>query len=43
MGDSRTVDLHVQRMRKKTGLEEEIKTVYKVGYRYSPDTGEKRA
>ena len=36
MGDSRTVDLHVQRMRKKAGLEEQIQTVYKVGYRYCP-------
>lgn len=36
MGDSRTVDLHVQRMRKKAGLEEQIQTVYRVGYRYSP-------
>ena len=36
MGDSRTVDLHVQRMRKKAGLEEQIQTVYRVGYRYCP-------
>lgn len=33
MGDSRTVDLHVQRMRKKIGWEDRIVTVYKVGYR----------
>jgi DNA-binding response OmpR family regulator len=33
MGDSRTVDLHVQRLRKKVGWEERIKPVYKVGYR----------
>lgn len=33
MGDSRTVDLHVQRLRKKTGLEDKIVPVYKVGYR----------
>lgn len=32
-GDSRTVDLHVQRLRKKVGLEDKIKAVYKVGYR----------
>lgn len=32
-GDSRTVDLHVQRLRKKTGLMKEIESVYKVGYR----------
>jgi DNA-binding response OmpR family regulator len=34
MGDSRTVDLHVQRLRKKAGLEHEIEAVYKVGYRF---------
>ena len=34
MGDSRTVDLHVQRLRKKAGLEKEIEAVYKVGYRF---------
>ncbi len=33
MGDSRTVDLHVQRLRKKIGWEDKIKAVYKVGYR----------
>lgn len=33
MGDSRTVALHVQRMRKKLGLEDKIVPVYKVGYR----------
>jgi len=33
MGDSRTVDLHVQRMRKKIGWEDKISTVYKIGYR----------
>lgn len=32
-GDTRTVDVHVQKLRKKLGLEERIKTVYKVGYR----------
>ena len=32
-GDSRTVDLHVQRMKKKVGWEDKIKTIYKVGYR----------
>ena len=34
MGDSRTVDLHVQRLRKKVGWEDNIKAVYKVGYRF---------
>ncbi|GKX29657.1 DNA-binding response regulator [Vallitalea longa] len=33
MGNSRTVDLHVQRMRKKLGLENKIVAVYKIGYR----------
>ena len=37
MGDSRTVDLHVQRMRKKLGLEDKIVPVYKVGYRLEAD------
>ena len=33
MGDSRTVDLHVQRLRKKLHWEDKIKAIYKVGYR----------
>lgn len=33
MGDSRTVDLHVQRLRKKLEWEDVIKAVYKIGYR----------
>ncbi|MDE6434140.1 MAG: response regulator transcription factor [Lachnospiraceae bacterium] len=33
LGDSRTVDLHVQRLRKKLNWEDQIKAVYKVGYR----------
>lgn len=32
-GDTRTVDVHVQKLRKKLGWEDCIKTVYKVGYR----------
>lgn len=32
-GDSRTVDLHVQRLRRKLGWEHCLATVYKVGYR----------
>lgn len=32
-GESRTVDLHVQRLKKKLGWEGKIKTIYKVGYR----------
>lgn len=30
--DTRTLDIHIRRLRKKLGLEREIKTVYKVGY-----------
>lgn len=33
LGETRTVDVHIQRLRKKLGLEEQIKTVYKMGYR----------
>lgn len=33
LDDSRTVDLHIQRMRKKLGLEEKLVPVYKIGYR----------
>ena len=32
-GDSRTLDLHVQRLRKKMGWESSLVAVYKVGYR----------
>lgn len=42
MGDSRTVDLHVQRLRKKAGLEEHIESVYKVGYRFTAKEREKK-
>jgi DNA-binding response OmpR family regulator len=31
--DTRTLDLHIQRLRKKVGLEKYLKTVYRVGYR----------
>lgn len=33
MGDSRTVDLHVQRLRRKLGWQDRIVAVYKIGYR----------
>ena len=33
LGDSRTVDLHIQRLRKKLGWEQKITAVYKIGYR----------
>lgn len=32
-GDTRTVDVHVQRIRQKLGIEGRLKTVYKTGYR----------
>lgn len=32
-GTTRTVDVHIQKLRKKLGWEEHIKTVYKMGYR----------
>ena len=38
LGDSRTVDLHIQRMRKKLGLENRLVAVYKVGYRLEVGT-----
>ena len=33
LGDTRTVDVHVQKLRKKLMWEDRIRTVYKVGYR----------
>lgn len=38
LGDSRTVDLHVNRLRKKAGLERQIEAIYKIGYRFTPET-----
>ncbi len=32
-GEGRTVDVHIQKLRRKLGLEKEIATVYKYGYR----------
>ncbi len=32
-GDGRTVDVHIQRIRKKLGMERDIKTIFKYGYR----------
>ena len=36
-GDSRTLDLHIQRLRKKLGWADKIETVYRVGYRLKSD------
>ncbi|MCY6369928.1 response regulator transcription factor [Clostridium ganghwense] len=33
LGETRTVDMHIQKLRKKLNLDEKIKTVYKIGYR----------
>ena len=33
IGETRTVDVHIQKLRKKLGLENRIVTVYKTGYR----------
>lgn len=33
MGDTRTIDSHIQRLRKKLRWEERIKTVFRIGYR----------
>ncbi|MFC4810495.1 response regulator transcription factor [Paenibacillus sp. GCM10023250] len=33
IGETRTVDIHIQKLRKKLGWEDRIKTVYKFGYR----------
>lgn len=33
LGDTRTVDVHIQKLRKKLGMAERLKTVYKLGYR----------
>ena len=34
LGESRTVDVHVQKLRRKLKLDDRIKTVYKSGYRF---------
>lgn len=37
LGDTRTIDVHIQKLRKKLGWEDRIKTVYKLGYRLETD------
>ncbi len=37
-GDARTVDVHIVKLRKKLGWEEQIKTLYKLGYRLETGT-----
>ena len=38
MGDTRTLDSHIQRLRKKLGWENYIRTVFRIGYRLEDDT-----
>ena len=33
LGDTRTLDSHIQRLRRKLGFEEKIRTVFRIGYR----------
>ncbi|NSA04286.1 DNA-binding response OmpR family regulator [Clostridium beijerinckii] len=33
MGETRTIDTHIQKIRKKLDIGDDIKTVYKIGYR----------
>ncbi|HWQ75818.1 MAG TPA: response regulator transcription factor [Syntrophomonas sp.] len=40
VGETRTVDMHVQRLRSKLGLQDEIVTVYKTGYRFDSPKSE---
>lgn len=37
LGDTRTVDIHVQRLRKKLDLSTTVQTVFGVGYKYVPN------
>lgn len=37
-GETRTIDVHVQRLRKKLDLGDRIQTVYKYGYRFEDNT-----
>lgn len=36
-GNTRTIDLHIQRLKKKLHLGDAIETVYKVGYKFTPE------
>lgn len=37
MGESRTVDVHIQRIRKKLNLGDHLATIYRFGYRFEED------
>lgn len=34
LGETRTIDVHIQRLRKKLGFDDRIKTIYRFGYRF---------
>lgn len=36
-GNTRTIDLHIQRLKKKLDLGDAIETIYKVGYKFNPE------
>lgn len=36
-GNTRTIDLHVQRLKKKLDLGDAVETVYKIGYKFIPE------
>ena len=36
-GNTRTIDLHIQRLKKKLDITEAIETVYKIGYKFVPE------
>ena len=40
IGETRTLDSHIQRLRRKLDWNKKIITVYKVGYRFDPHGGE---
>lgn len=36
-GNTRTVDLHIQRLKKKLRLGDAVESIYKIGYKFSPE------
>ena len=37
LGNTRTIDLHIQRLKKKLNLGDTIETIYKVGYKFKSE------
>ena len=37
LGNTRTIDLHIQRLKKKLDLDDAIETIYKVGYKFKAE------